>query len=212
MNLKEMFLQNGYPLYFFERVLRNFVTNKMSPPPRIRSPSDSSDDIEKFYILRIPYLGRVSVQFRRKLTKLVKDSLGMKLRCVFHSCRVRNFFSLRCKSSHFLSSNVVYRFTCRRDASISYVGETRRHLGIRASEHLNIENPNLSAVASHIVTCVDCRDQLSEGLLDHNSFEIIKRGRTKSDIQKLEAMLIKELNPSLNLQVNLFPYTLRIFN
>ena len=207
--LKEMFLKNGYPQSFFERVLKSFLLKKMLPFSGPRS--ESQDDMEKFYILRIPYIGRASIQFRRKLTKLVKETMDMKLRCVFHSCKVRNFFSLKCKSSHFLQSNVVYKFSCRRDASIFYVGETGRHLGIRASEHLNTTTSSRTAVANHILDCDECMDHLSKGTLNHNSFEILKHGQTKNDIEMLEAMLINELKPCLNIQSNLCTYTLRIY-
>ena len=48
--------------------------------------------------------------------------------------------------------NVVYKFSCSRDANISYIGMTTRHLGIRIEEHLHHKTTK-SAIRDHIETC-----------------------------------------------------------
>ena len=62
--------------------------------------------------------------------------MDVKLCCVFNSCKVKSYFSLKSKTPSFLSGNVVYKYTCQRDADRSYIGETARYLIERAGEHL----------------------------------------------------------------------------
>ena len=70
-------------------------------------------------------------------------------------------------------SSVAYKFTCQDDPDKFYIGQTRRHLGIRAQEHLDIQGSRskLTAVGSHIVDCAKCRDMLSSGSLTYKNFK-----------------------------------------
>ena len=111
----------------------------------------------------------------------------------------------------YLSSNVVYQFTCQHDAGASYIGETKRHIGVRAEEHLDIGG-RYSAVGSHIQDCDKCFTAHSTGQLTYKSFKIIKRGSNKADIEVLEALLIKKHKPSMNVQLHNLGFTLRIFS
>ena len=166
--------------------------------------------MEKFYILKIPFIGKGSILLKRRLTRLFKEYCNVKLTCVFVSCKVRQFFSLKCKSSGFLRSNVVYMFRCKHDASKFYIGETKRHLGIRVEEHLKTNG--LSYVAQHIKECDGCKSDLSDGKLTFKDFSVIKTGQSKFDISILEALMIKKLNPSLNCKMIATSYMLKVFN
>ena len=135
---------------------------------------------------------------------------GKKLSIVFESFKVKNCLTLKCRSNPFVLSHVVYRFTCQHDAGISYIGETKRHLGVRAEEHLRTQ---CSAIGMHIRECPYCSDCLSKGELTHRDFEVIKTGDSKFDIDILEALLTRKHSPSLNKQLNFdgSAFTLRIF-
>ena len=98
-------------------------------------------------------------------------------------------------------AKVVYKFTCQVDPDISYIGKTKRHLGVRSQEHLNTKTYLKSAVSDHIVACHVCRDSLSNGQLTYKNFEILKTGSSDYEIQIIEALLIKKFNPSLNKQL-----------
>ena len=111
----------------------------------------------------------------------------------FRFCMVQ-----KCKTNPFLMAKVVYRFTCQVDPDTAYIGKTKRHLGVRCQEHLNIRTSLKSAVGEHIVTCDPCRSQLENGQLTHRNFEILKKGSSDYEIQIMEAILIKKFNPILN--------------
>ena len=80
--------------------------------------------------------------------------------------------------SPYLKSNVVYKYTCQRDADISYLGETNHHIGTRGEEHLGTgRSKALSAVGSHILKCKGtdgCLNALKKGALTYKDFKIVK--------------------------------------
>ena len=198
--LKSIFIDNGYPVNFFENIVKQFLESKVLPKKTNLVLIDDKND-EKRFVLKIPYVGKPSLEFKRRITNLVKEAFGIDLYCVFESFKVKNYFSLKCKASPYLAANVVYKFSCRSDPNVFYIGETKRHLGIRASEHLDTESNAKTAVGKHISMCEGCRTELGKGDITHKDFEILKQGRSKFDIEICEAFMVKELNPTLNKQL-----------
>ena len=91
-----------------------------------------------------------------------------------------------------LLTNVVYKFSCSCDRSISYIGETRRQLFTRIKEHCTPGNN--SAVFDHIQTCVPCQNSKIS-----DRFEVLLHC-TRYNILSAEAMLIARHRPVLNTQ------------
>jgi len=205
--LKTIFIDNGYSKDFFDSVLNRFLHKKFNPPPHV-----IDDDPEKKYVLKIPFIGQPSLLLKKRITRAFKEHYDATLRCVFESYKTKNMFSLKCRSHSYLSSNVVYKFTCQQDAESSYIGETKRHIGVRAEEHLSIDG-HLTAIGSHIKDCDKCFELHTMGQLSYKNFKIIKTGSSKFDIEVLESLLIKKHRPTINVQ-QLFTYsfTLRIFS
>ena len=81
--------------------------------------------------MKIPYIGRASALFKRRMMAIVKQTYDVDLYVVFNSFKVKDYFSLKSEMSPYLKSNVVYKYTCQRDADISYLGETNHHIGTR---------------------------------------------------------------------------------
>ena len=133
------------------------------------------------------------------MCELLKKAYDVKLSCVFTSSKVKDYFSLKCSSHPYLSANVVYKFTCQSDSDNFYIGQTQRHIGIRAEDHLNTESD--SAVGDHIRSCNECRDRKSNGLMSFQDFTILKSCKSKSEVIFQEALLIKRLNPPMNRQL-----------
>ena len=52
------------------------------------------------------------------------------------------------KMSHFLSSNVVYKFNCEH-CRACYIGETKRHLSTRVHEHIT-GKPSPTEISLHV--------------------------------------------------------------
>jgi len=73
----------------------------------------------------------------------------------------------------------VYKFSCSRDAKISYIGMTTRRLGIRMQEHLHHKTLK-SPIKDHIDSCDTCKKKN----LDINSFKVIRSCNTEYETKK----------------------------
>ena len=96
-----------------------------------------------------------------------------------------------------LMSKVVYKYTCGRYSS-SYYGETDRHLGVRAGEHIGLshltfkkcEPSKESAVRDHLLFCQN--DPSFE------EFSVLPKASSKFSLVIMESLLIKIDTPNLN--------------
>ena len=135
------------------------------------------DRVETIFF--IPYTGLQSIIFSPKLKELFKKYYCIDIRIVFKSFKVKNYFSLKCRTSLPLLANVVYKFKCLRDANNIYIGKTIRHLATRVKEH----GTSPSAVYNHLSSCETCKSNFS-----CNNFSIIDSGKNDYEIT------VKEIN------------------
>jgi hypothetical protein len=206
--LKAIFQQNGYSGNLFMNKVKLFINGK--------SNSESQKvvaDAEMSYLLMIPYVGKPSLIFKRKMTEIVRDIFDVKLRCAYTSCKVKNYFSLKCPSSPYLASNVVYKYTCRCDTDTVYIGETKIHIGTRAGQHMDIQADKPTAVAKHIRECESCYTACEQGQLSFKDFPVVKQCKSKFDAEIKEAILILKEKPLINKQLfkSGSSFTLKIF-
>ena len=123
--LKEVFWKNGYSKLFFDKIFAYFEQKNSSLI------NDSIDDPDQRYIIKIPYVGKVSSEFKNKLKLLFLKDLKVDISPVFNSFKISSYFSLKSRSPSRLASNVVYKFSCLCDANLTYIGKTKRHLCVR---------------------------------------------------------------------------------
>ena len=150
----------------------------------------SEDRIETLFF--IPYIGLPSVVFGRKLRELFKKYYAIDIRIVYSSFKVKNYFSLKCRTPLPLLANVVYQYSCLRDANLAYIGKTSRHLTTRVKEH----SSSTPAISDHLNSCNVCRQSYS-----CNNFKILDHGKTDFETTIKEAIHIKYNKPSLNKQL-----------
>ena len=109
--LKKMFLNNGYPLSFFDKILASFqYSNKFS------------QNISFENCFCIPYLGKESHHFTNCLSALIKNKYSFKISPIYKTFKVVNYFQLKSKTPVALCSNVVYKFSCLCDTKKTYIG------------------------------------------------------------------------------------------
>lgn len=198
--LKDIFSRNGYPTQFFDKVKIDFHNKKKEIESRKSQGSDKSpnkaankEQAGKYIsTVKIPYLGKISELFGRRLKKIMK-TVEQDIRIVYETSRVCDAFQLKDAVPKELQAKVVYEFTCRGDPDVKYIGYTNRTLKERYREHVR----GGSAISDHIAQCNACA---TKGVtLD--DFRVLKRCRYKRDTPKFEALLIKEKDPSLNRQL-----------
>ena len=198
--LLDIFMKNGYSKGFFDKLKNSFLKKKEAPPPE--TDENIEEEEVKCYVLRIPFVGKPSLLFRSKISNLFKDKLNTDLRCVFTSCKVKDYFSLKCKSPVYLLSNVTYKYRCQGDPGKVYIGETKQHILTRAAEHgVTFTEKYPTAIGKHIQECDHCQEALTATRLDFKSFEILNKCKSPLECQVREAFLIQKEKPSMNVQL-----------
>ena len=202
--LRDIFYRNGYSDTFFNKIYQSFEEK----PVNVQVSNDI-DVKDKFrYVLKIPYIGALSHVFKNEVVKLFHDNLKVDISPVFNTFKVANYFALKSQTPKLLTSNVVYKFTCLCDASLTYIGKTKRHLRVRCLEHLEYEKKlPKSEIKSHLNECDICKN------CNFDNFQILKKSKNDQEVKINEAFCIKKENPRLN--KNLFNkgsfYTLKVY-
>ena len=86
--LRAIFLRNGYSDVFFNRVYGSFE-QKANLEVKLDSVKLETDFK---YILKIPFVGASSHEFKNKTTKLFFNDLGIHISPVFTTMKVSDFF------------------------------------------------------------------------------------------------------------------------
>jgi len=194
-SLRKMFSGNGYPSSLFNKTVDRFLSNRN---PNDMSSDDNDDDTDTKLLLKVPFVGNSSVNFGKKISALIKDKFKLDVTVIYETCKVGDFFSLKSQTPKALMSNVVYKYTCKLDANISYLGKTKRHLITRVMDHADLDaGEKKTAVASHVTECLTCKQ--NKTCLD--DFEILKHCKTDFETQIHEALLIRKLRPKMNTQL-----------
>ena len=95
-----------------------------------------------------------------------------------------------------LVSNIIYKFNCA-SCSASYVGETERHYFRRMQEHLGlVKGAAPTAISKHLMASENCKvnNFVSSFTLLDNETNMAKR-------RIMEALYIRDTDPSLNRQI-----------
>ena len=204
-NLKKMFMNNCYPAHFFDKIVENFMTrdNKsgstLSTGNTLLTSSSDDDDDLPCVILNVPFYGRCSEIFAKKLTSILQSKFDVKVKVIYCTFKVKSYFRLKCSTPRYLLSNVVYHFNCMNaSCSDDYIGYTTRHLYIRCGkEHLNLKSSGKSEIKDHLRKSAVCRNENP----DYSNFNILRHCKNETYCKFFEAFAIKRLNPTLNKQM-----------
>ena len=191
--LKRLFLKNSYSAHFFDKEVDKFNQKMQNTNP----PTSADIDQNYKYNLFIPFIGRASVDFGKKVSARIADHFDISVNVIYTTTKVGSLFRLKSDTPLPLLSQVVYKFTCLGDPNTTYIGLCNRFVIERVREHLALGRKQLTAVAKHIVSCVKCQ----QSQLSINDFKIMKKCRTEFDTKIFEALYIKKFNPSINRQM-----------
>ena len=208
-NLRKLFAANGYPGVYFDSALQKFLSSLEA----VNTAPDDREKPERKYIFGIPYVGKASKEYKQKITELLKENLQVDISTYYNSTKISSLFSLKSKVPFALKARVVYKFSCLSDSDTSYIGKSKRHLVIRAREHINPKESNQSEIKNHIFDCNTCKTHCLSGNLSVKNFTILKQCRDDYAARISEALLIKQLEPKLNRQkfTKGQSYLLRVF-
>ena len=131
--LKDTFFKNEYPISFIDKCFKTFLDQLYLKRPQVLIAE------KKTLTLVLTFLGKLSLQTRTKLQKVLKRTLSCsKIQIVFkNQINLSKVFRFKDRLLYDLVSCVVYKFQCGR-YNASYYGETDRHLKIRPGEHIGV--------------------------------------------------------------------------
>ena len=192
--LRDMFVNNCYPIRFFDNTVNRLLN------PRRHSTQSSEDDTAapSYSILRVPYHGKDSVKFAKKMISIVAEKFNVDLRVVYTTFKVKNYFRLKSATPFPLLSNVVYKYNCVANPQISYIGYTKRHMTTRVMEHTQSPHCKKSHVFAHINNCDKCK-QCKPGVHD---FHVLRKCVDETECRIAEALSIKRFRPAINKQLH----------
>ena len=154
--------KNMFPLKMIENIIGKFLCKKLEKT----TPEVADVKIDTSYF-KLPYIGKYSNNVQQNIKKLVnrycKDAIKVKL--VFNTCKVKNYFSQKDRIPSCFKSYVVYKFICARCNSC-YVGRTQRHHSTRVNEHLVSDKK--SHIYLYLKTNLECQNAC-----DSNDFKTL---------------------------------------
>ena len=179
---------NNYSEQFVNKIIKQFISDKVTKCYNIFNIKKQKD---VKYTFLLPYVGNPSLVLKKKLRNIFKSN-NIDVNIVFSSFKVGNYFSLDDKRDQVLKASLIYKFQCLDDPSVTYIGKTKRYLQKRITEH----EKNGSAIYNHMGTCGQCK---RHGI--SKCFKVLIKGNTDFDLTILEALQIRDKNPSLNKQL-----------
>ena len=134
--IRSILLENGYP----ERAINSAFKRKLQ-----KLNSNPVHTVKKCPVyLHIPWIGNVSMKFKKQITSAVKRCFfSVEPRVIFNTRQLFPAIKKDVLPSHY-HSNVIYQFLCHCDSR--YVGRTSQRLEERIKQHVPkfIANPPAS--------------------------------------------------------------------
>ena len=133
-NIKPNLLEIAYPPFLINKVIKKYLDYKLS------SNKNQLKDTGVHYF-KLPYIGNLSHRIKNKPSKLCKEFCkeNFKIKLVFNSLKIKNYFSYKDPIPDDLKSFLVYEFTSV-SCSSSYIGETCCQFKTRIEEHIEKDN------------------------------------------------------------------------
>ena len=130
--LRSIFNCNNHPVNIIHQCNKMFL-DKLYLPTQIVPTVP-----KKKLLVALPYLGRFSLNLRKRLCKLVSQSLPLfNTKVIFQSKNLlSSFFKFKDSIPLYLRSQLIYKFQCS-NCNITYYGETKPHLKVSAGEHIS---------------------------------------------------------------------------
>ena len=120
-NLRRLFMKNNYPIHFFNKILERFLHQ-----PDTQTPTENEPDPK--ILFKVPFAGKISKDFFNNIRLIIQRKSGIHVVLLYTTTKVGHYFQLKSQTPSSLRSDVVYKITCSRDVSTTYIGTSSRHL------------------------------------------------------------------------------------
>ena len=217
-HIKKVFSElNDYPPKLVEEIIKNERSYQQEQLHQATSTDGAAADEEArpseeekpvTITLNLPYAGDTGEKLISKVKNYVSNTVNkvkMKVSvcAVYNATRLGSSFNIKDEINFEHQHNVVYHAVCpNRKCTSHYTGQTKCRIQKRASQHHGTDKN------SHLVKHAQ---ETKHKRVDLKDFEIIGKGYRTDFTRKIsESLLIKKLEPYLNIQKD--AYKLSLFN
>ena len=191
--LKSILYKSSYPRDLIDKCIKEFLDKIQTPKPVVSTVPKNE------LIITLPYLGKLSLQIRTRINRIMKHKLlYCNVQFVFQTkCKISNFLTFKDKISSVLRSGIAYKFQCGSCNAI-YYGKTKRHFKVRMCERLGtsartgkrIKGDDDSAIKEHLL--------FYNHTPDFEDFSILATNNNDFKVTLMESILINRDHPPLN--------------
>ena len=176
-----------------DKCVKEFVDKILTPKPVV------STVPKKQLIIALPYLGKLSLQMRTRINRIMKNKLPYcNVQFVFQTkCKISNSFTFKNKIPSFLSSGIVCKFQCG-SCNTTYYGKTKRHFKVRMCEHLEISAFTGKRVKGDDDSAIKKHPSFCNHTPDFEDFSILATNNNDFKVTLMESLLINRDHSPLN--------------
>ena len=176
---RQILENNEYPPTFYEPIIQKAIKKIQTKRSDSEEPTEEENpERQKIFI---EYRGNVTQKFEKSLKQIDAPVIFISTTRKLKTCLP----SRKAPVEKFLRSWVVYHIKCSR-CDACYVGQTVRHLITRIKEHLRA-----GPVATHVINC-------GKEITINDVNVLAQSSKSESHLMTLEALHIKNIQPSLN--------------
>ena len=202
--IKSFMLKNGYPSSILDHIVYKFL-NKL----HIKKPT-AKQSTQKLFQIVLPHLGTYTNLLEKKVKQTFKHHLPeFKLVFIYRATtRLRTLFAFKDRIPAYLSSGIIYKYTCSRCKS-TYIGESKRHTKRRFCEHMGISALTKKPLKGKNSTTVNDHAKQCKSEISLDDFCILGRENSnKTNLRIKESLFIHRDKPEINIQGNSIPLAL----
>ena len=190
-SLTNTLIDNSYPKPLIDKQVNHYIEKFYNN----NIEDNETNQQQSLIFFKLPFIGRYSNQTKTKINNLIKNLCkpNTKIKLVFSSFKIKQFFSYKDKTPLDMKSMIVYQFTCA-SCGARYIGETIRHFRTRMDEH--VKRDNKSNVFKHLNDNNDCLNSYNS-----DCFKILDSASSNYELKIKEALHINWGKPELNAQV-----------
>ena len=143
--------KNRYPKNLIESKINKFLEIYKIDNSTFKQ-NEKKTEIESSSYLTTVYVGSCSIRFQKRMASIVQKH-NIVIKPAYTSKEVFNYFNNKSKCSEVFDTNVIYKYTCSADHSISYIGETSQQIFQRITDHCGTaQHLNIFSIAKPIKT------------------------------------------------------------
>jgi len=205
--IRQVLCNNNFPSHIVEKEIDKFISRKLVNIGN--QPNENSEEVVALY-----YQNQMTSRYKQEeayLRRIVENNVQtksenykLKLNIYYRNKKLKSLFIKNNPHKTNEIYNVVYKYTCNEvpcnEAQLCYIGHTTTTIKDRFRQHTSIKKHHREHHDSNIT---------GKHMLPNVT--VLQKCNDRRDLIIMEALMIKEFKPVINIQTDDFNRTLKIF-